>query len=70
MRKMGLKVVDNTEHRCPSGLRSRTQDAMWQHSRVQIPLCAFFIFKLVFIFLMRSQGSIDVDDETMMIYEE
>ena len=46
--KLLLKVwqaKDSTEHRCPSGLRSRTQDAMWQHARVQIPLCAFFVFK-------------------------
>ena len=38
-----------TEHRCPSGLRSRTQDAMWQHARVRIPLCAFFIIIVDYI---------------------
>lgn len=36
--------MNSTEHRWPSGLRRRTQDAMWQHSWVQIPLCAFFNF--------------------------
>ena len=53
---MKKKVV--TEHRCPSGLRSRTQDAMWQHARVRIPLCAFFINMIYFILCNHSIESI------------
>ena len=56
------------QHGCPSGLRGRTQDAVLRNAWVQIPLRAFFLLFMIFLFQYTLLGN-ESSNESIIFHD-